>query len=150
MNDPNNPNNPNQTPEELAQLEQMRLYEERRLVQLQERIKILKQGRDLDKLSLDDRLEILKLEQQSLDIKVRNNKLSKEEKDNQQKLLEIEEKILFSRLKKTDLSQRPLLKDLDEEGLKNFISEKLSERLPTYLQAHIVYNPVKSKTAFGF
>ena len=64
--------------------------------------------------------------------------------------LEIEEKILFSRLKKTDLSQRPLLKDFDEEGLKNFISEKLSERLQTYLQAHIVFNPVRSKTAFGF
>jgi shikimate kinase len=59
--------------------------------------------------------------------------------------LQVDEGVLFSRLKNTDLEERPLLKDLDEEGLKSFIHEKLLERLPIYSQAHITFNPVTQK-----
>ncbi len=59
--------------------------------------------------------------------------------------LQVDEGVLFSRLKNTDLEERPLLKDLDEEGLKNFIHEKLQERLPIYQQANITFNPVTQK-----
>lgn len=59
--------------------------------------------------------------------------------------LQVDEGVLFSRLKNTDLEERPLLKDLDEEGLKSFIREKLEERLPIYTQAHITFNPVTQK-----
>ena len=59
--------------------------------------------------------------------------------------LDVDEGVLFSRLKTTDLEERPLLKDLDEEGLKKFIYDKLQERLPIYKQADIIFNPVKQK-----
>lgn len=59
--------------------------------------------------------------------------------------LNVDEGVLFSRLKNTELEERPLLKDLDEEGLKNFIHEKLEERLPIYRQADILFNPVDQK-----
>ena len=59
--------------------------------------------------------------------------------------IQVDEGVLLSRLKNTDLDQRPLLKGLDEEGLKTFISEKLKERLPFYEQAHFVFNPVNEK-----
>jgi len=59
--------------------------------------------------------------------------------------LQVDEGVLLSRLKNTDLEERPLLKGLDEEKLKNFISEKLKERLPFYEQAHFVFNPVTEK-----
>jgi shikimate kinase len=60
--------------------------------------------------------------------------------------LDVEEGILFSRLKTTDLEERPLLKDLDDAALKQFIHEKLQERLPVYSQAHIRFNPINQKT----
>lgn len=59
--------------------------------------------------------------------------------------LQVDEGVLWSRLKNTDLEERPLLKGLDEEGLKTFISEKLKERIPFYEQAHFVFNPVNEK-----
>lgn len=59
--------------------------------------------------------------------------------------LNIDEGVLYSRLKATDLNERPLLKGLDDEGLKKFIHEKLSERLPVYNQAHFQFNPVMDK-----
>ncbi len=59
--------------------------------------------------------------------------------------LKVDEGVIFSRLKTTNLAERPLLKDLDEEGLKSFIHEKLEERLPYYNQAHIIFEPVKEK-----
>lgn len=59
--------------------------------------------------------------------------------------LQVDEGVLLSRLKNTDLEERPLLKGLDEEGLKNFITEKLKERMPFYEQAHFVFNPVNEK-----
>src|ERR1043165_197353 len=59
--------------------------------------------------------------------------------------LDVDEGILLSRLKTTNLHERPLLKDLDEEGLKNFIHDKLEERLPIYRQADIIFDPVKQK-----
>lgn len=59
--------------------------------------------------------------------------------------LNVDEGVIFSRLKTTDLEERPLLQGLDEEGLKNFIHEKLEERLPVYQQAHISFNPVNQK-----
>ena len=59
--------------------------------------------------------------------------------------LNVSEGIIFSRLKNTELEERPLLKDLDDEGLKDFISKKLTERLPFYNQAHISFDPVHEK-----
>jgi shikimate kinase len=59
--------------------------------------------------------------------------------------LQLDEGIIFSRLKTTNLGQRPLLKDLDDEGLKTFIHEKLQERMPYYRQADITFNPVHEK-----
>ena len=59
--------------------------------------------------------------------------------------LNVDDGVIYSRLKTTDLSDRPLLKDLDDEGLKNFIHINLQERLPYYNQAHITFNPVNEK-----
>lgn len=59
--------------------------------------------------------------------------------------LNLDEGVLFSRLKATELEERPLLKDLDDAGLKQFIHEKLTERLPVYQQAQIHFNPVNQK-----
>ena len=59
--------------------------------------------------------------------------------------LNVDEGVLFSRLKNTDLEERPLLKDLDEAGLRKFIHDKLEERMPFYLQADIVFDPVYQK-----
>ena len=59
--------------------------------------------------------------------------------------LNVEEGVLFSRLKNTDLDERPLLQNLDAEGLRQFIHEKLQERLPVYEQAHFSFNPVTQK-----
>ncbi len=56
--------------------------------------------------------------------------------------LQLDEKTLFNRLRQSDLSTRPLLKDLDEEGLQAFISEKLNERMPFYSRAPFVYDPL--------
>lgn len=56
--------------------------------------------------------------------------------------LQVDEGVLFSRLKTTDTSERPLIKGLDDDGLKNFIHTKLAERLPYYTQAHIIFNSV--------
>ena len=57
--------------------------------------------------------------------------------------IELEEAILFSRLKTTNLTNRPLLQGLDDDGLKQFIHIKLEERSPYYYQAQIVYDPMK-------
>jgi shikimate kinase len=59
--------------------------------------------------------------------------------------LKVDEGVLFSRLKNTDLEERPLLKNLNEDGLRSFITEKLEERIPFYSQAHIVFDPVNDK-----
>lgn len=59
--------------------------------------------------------------------------------------LKVDEGVIFSRLKTTDLKERPLLRDLDDAGLKQFIHEKLAERMPYYNQAQIVFNPVSQK-----
>lgn len=56
--------------------------------------------------------------------------------------LKVGEGVIFSRLKTTDLEERPLLKDLNEDKLKAFIHEKIEERLPYYNQAHICFDPV--------
>lgn len=56
--------------------------------------------------------------------------------------LQVDEGVLLSRLKNTNLEERPLLKGLDEERLKTFITEKLKDRMPFYEQAHFVFNPV--------
>jgi shikimate kinase len=58
---------------------------------------------------------------------------------------EVNEGVLFSRLKTEEQSERPLLKDLDDEQLMSFIHTKLEERLPFYRQAHITFNPVTEK-----
>ena len=57
--------------------------------------------------------------------------------------VELDEAALFSRLKTTNLEHRPLLKGLDDEGLKAFIQTKLAERKEYYLQADIKFNPIR-------
>ena len=57
--------------------------------------------------------------------------------------IELDEAALFSRLKTTNLEHRPLLKGLDDEGLKAFIHDKLIEREPYYSKAHIKFNPIR-------
>jgi shikimate kinase len=57
--------------------------------------------------------------------------------------VELDEGVLYSRLRTTDLQNRPLLKDLDETGLKKFIHDKLEERGPYYYQAQIIHKPMK-------
>lgn len=57
--------------------------------------------------------------------------------------LEMDEKSIYNRLKQTNLNERPLLKGLDDDELKEFISTKLQERRPFYEQAQVVFNPVK-------
>jgi len=57
--------------------------------------------------------------------------------------LDLDEKMILSRLKTTDLSQRPLLKGMNEESLATFIHHKLAERLPYYKQAQIRYHAMQ-------
>jgi len=57
--------------------------------------------------------------------------------------IELDEAVLFSRLKTTNLEHRPLLKGLDDDGLKVFIHDKLEEREPYYTQAHLKFNPIR-------
>jgi shikimate kinase len=59
--------------------------------------------------------------------------------------IELDEAALYSRLKTTNLEHRPLLRGLDDEGLKKFINTKLAERKPFYTQAHISYNPIREE-----
>ena len=59
--------------------------------------------------------------------------------------LKVDEGVIFSRLKTTNLEERPLLKDLDDEGLKLFIHEKLEERLSYYNRADIIFDPIHEK-----
>jgi shikimate kinase len=56
--------------------------------------------------------------------------------------LNVNEGVILSRLLKSDLTDRPLLQGLDEEGLKLFIHDKLKQRLPYYEQADIVIDGV--------
>lgn len=57
--------------------------------------------------------------------------------------IKLDEGVLFSRLKTKELHRRPLLKGLDEEGLKNFIVLKLKEREQFYNKAQLIYEPMK-------
>ena len=62
--------------------------------------------------------------------------------------LQVDEGVLFSRLMNTDMEERPMLKNLDEVGLKDFIHDKLEERLPFYKQAHLVFDPVNNTIVY--
>ena len=53
-----------------------------------------------------------------------------------------EEGVIHSRLKTVNRENRPLLKGLDDEGLRQFIHDKLNERMPYYSQANIKFDPV--------
>lgn len=53
--------------------------------------------------------------------------------------------IILGRLRQSDLNARPLLKGLDDEGLRQFIHDKLEERMPYYIQAHIHFVPHQDK-----
>ena len=59
--------------------------------------------------------------------------------------LKPDEGVIFSRLRATDLAERPLLRGLDDEGLKAFIRDTLAQRLPFYEQANITFDPVHEK-----
>jgi shikimate kinase len=52
------------------------------------------------------------------------------------------EGVIFSRLVTANRENRPLLKGLDDEGLKQFIHNKLEERMPFYSQANLTFDPV--------
>jgi shikimate kinase len=56
--------------------------------------------------------------------------------------LDVNEGILFSRLMNTDIEERPMLSGFDEQELKDFIHEKLEERMPFYKQANYIFDPV--------
>ncbi len=60
--------------------------------------------------------------------------------------LQVDEGVIYSRLKTTGLEERPLLNGLDDAGLKEFIHNTLQQRLPYYRQADITFNPVTEKT----
>lgn len=57
------------------------------------------------------------------------------------------EGVIFSRLVNTNRENRPLLKGLDDEGLKQFIHNKLEERMPFYAQAKIRFDPVNQSVS---
>jgi shikimate kinase len=57
--------------------------------------------------------------------------------------IELDEAALFSRLKMTNLENRPLLKGLNDDGLRLFIHTKMEERGPYYYQAQFFFNPMK-------
>lgn len=57
--------------------------------------------------------------------------------------VELDEAALFSRLKTTNLEHRPLLKGLDDDGLKVFIHNKLAERKAYYELADVRFNPIR-------
>jgi shikimate kinase len=61
--------------------------------------------------------------------------------------LEVGEGVIYSRLINTDFEERPLLKNMSEEELKQFIHEKLEERMPFYSKAHIIFDAVNNKLA---
>ena len=56
-----------------------------------------------------------------------------------------DEGVIYSRLKTTRLEERPMLRDLDDEGLKAFIHKTLQERLPYYSQANITFDPIHER-----
>jgi shikimate kinase len=59
--------------------------------------------------------------------------------------LEMNEKSIYNRLKQTNLEERPLLKGMNDEQLRDFITTKLQERRPFYEQAQVMFNPIKDK-----
>ena len=59
--------------------------------------------------------------------------------------LKVEEGVLFSRLKASDVNSRPLLRGMSDDELKMFIHETMQERTPYYNRAHIVFNPIIQK-----
>jgi shikimate kinase len=61
--------------------------------------------------------------------------------------LNVEEGVIYSRLMNTNFEERPLLKNMNEVELKQFIHEKLSERLPFYSRAHIEFDSVHENLA---
>ncbi|MBS1685839.1 MAG: shikimate kinase [Bacteroidetes bacterium] len=58
--------------------------------------------------------------------------------------LNVSEKAIYSRLKTVDREQRPLLRGLDDEGLRLFIHDKLRERRPFYEQAQLSLDPISA------
>ncbi|MBS1625759.1 MAG: shikimate kinase [Bacteroidetes bacterium] len=56
--------------------------------------------------------------------------------------LNVSEKAIYSRLKTADREQRPLLRGMDDEGLRLFIHDKLRERRPFYEQAQLSLDPI--------
>lgn len=57
--------------------------------------------------------------------------------------LDMDEKSIYNRLKQTNLGERPLLKGMNDEQLREFITTKMQERRPFYEQADVVFNPVR-------
>ena len=56
--------------------------------------------------------------------------------------LDVSEGVIFSRLKTVNRENRPLLKGLDDDGLKEFIHLKLDERMPYYTRAKVIFDPM--------
>lgn len=59
--------------------------------------------------------------------------------------ISIDEKTLLHRLLQTRLEERPLLRGMDENALRDFIHQTLEARLPFYEQASLTYYPLKQK-----
>lgn len=56
--------------------------------------------------------------------------------------IDLPEEALSQRLMAAGTAERPLLKGLDEAGIRKFIHQKLTERLPYYLQASHFHKPL--------
>ena len=56
--------------------------------------------------------------------------------------IKLDDRVLLSRINTTDTATRPLLAGLDNDGLKEFVKTKMVERLPYYMQADIIYEPI--------
>lgn len=56
---------------------------------------------------------------------------------------DVNEEILFSRLRSQEHRDRPLIANLSGEELRDFIKKSLAQRRSFYEQANLIFNPVK-------
>lgn len=57
---------------------------------------------------------------------------------------DVNEEILYSRLRSQEHRDRPLIASLSGEELRDFITKSLEQRRPFYEQANLIFNPVKT------
>ncbi|MCS6819974.1 MAG: shikimate kinase [Chitinophagales bacterium] len=57
---------------------------------------------------------------------------------------DVDQEILFSRLRSGEHRERPLIANLSGEELRDFIKKSLQQRMPYYQMAHLTFNPIKT------